>query len=317
MTPELSKLKPQMPVIVIGAACGDIILNMQQLPQSGGDEAAEETARQIGGCAFNVARALKRLGAEVINGIPVGNGSWGKAVEKAMEAEQLPVLLRHPDHDNGWCIAMVEPSKERTFITVEGCNQYFDERLLQQLPEPESSWVYVSGYELACEHCEPLRQWLLNLPEQYQLFVDPGPRIADIDDSFFRALLRRKPVLSVNRDELAVLVKNPHSIIEPAQSFVEENDIQLIARLDSEGARVFTPGSAPVQVEPEAVKVCDTVGAGDAHCGGTLMGLACGLPLAEATVLGNRVAAIVVSRPGADDPPFPEELINTPIGITH
>ena len=56
--------------------------------------------------------------------------------------------------------------------------------------------------------------------------------------------------------------------------------------------------------------LCDTVGAGDAHGGGTLMGLASGLPLAEAVRLGNLVAAIVVSRPGADGAPTRAELVN-------
>lgn len=198
MNLELTQLQPQMPVMVVGAAFGDIVLNMQQLPQSGGDEIAEETGRQIGGCAFNVARTLKRLGAEVINGIPVGNGSWGEAVEEAMKKEQLPALLRHPTHDNGWCLAVVEPSKERTFITVEGCEQHFDEPLLQQLPESESAWVYASGYELAGGQSQALQRWLLNLPEQSRIFVDPGPRIADFNHAFLSDLLAKNLVLTVN-----------------------------------------------------------------------------------------------------------------------
>ena len=307
MALELTKLQPRMPVTVVGAAFGDIILNMQQLPLSGGDEVAEETGRQIGGCAFNVARSLKRLGADVINGIPVGNGSWGQAIEKSMEAEQLPVLLRHPTHDNGWCIAVVEPSKERTFVTVEGCEQYIDEQLLQQLPECKSTWVYVSGYELVGKQNTSLRQWLLNLPEQYQIFVDPGPRITDFDDNLINSLLTKKIVLTVNRDELSVLLQQ-QTAFSAIQRFVDHHNIQLIARLDKEGAWVFAPQANAVEIEPEKIDVCDTVGAGDAHCGGTLMGLSCGLSLAEATALGNRVAAIVVSRPGADGAPFLEEL---------
>ena len=309
MTLELKKLQPQMPVTVVGAAFGDIILNMQQLPQSGGDEIAAETGRQIGGCAFNVARTLKRLGADVINGIPVGNGSWGEAVEKTMKEEQLPILLRHQTHDNGWCIAVVEPCKERTFITVEGCEQHFDEQLLQQLPESESAWVYASGYELVGEHSQALRQWLLNLPEQSRIFVDPGPRIADFDNGFLHDLLTRKLVLTVNRDELEILLNQQQNSFNSIQCFVDKHNIQLVARLDKEGAWVFTPRAEAVKVAPEKVDVCDTVGAGDAHCGGTLMGLSCGLSLADATVLGNRVAAVVVSRPGADGVPFLEELI--------
>ncbi|MGL5265769.1 MAG: ribokinase, partial [Plesiomonas shigelloides] len=73
-------LTAQTPVMVIGAAFGDVMLSMQRLPRSGGDEVASETGRQIGGCAFNVARVLARLGMPLINGIPVGTGIWGEAV---------------------------------------------------------------------------------------------------------------------------------------------------------------------------------------------------------------------------------------------
>jgi sugar/nucleoside kinase (ribokinase family) len=47
--------------VVIGAAFGDIILHLDALPQSGSDVSARDGGRQIGGCAFNVARALSRL----------------------------------------------------------------------------------------------------------------------------------------------------------------------------------------------------------------------------------------------------------------
>lgn len=51
-------LSPQRPIVVIGAAFGDIILHLDALPQSGSDVSARDGGRQIGGCAFNVARAL-------------------------------------------------------------------------------------------------------------------------------------------------------------------------------------------------------------------------------------------------------------------
>ena len=55
--------------------------------------------------------------------------------------------------------------------------------------------------------------------------------------------------------------------------------------------------------------VVDTIGAGDSHAGGTLAGLAAGWPLAEAILLGNAVAAWVVSHRGGDCAPTREELL--------
>ncbi|PSW18119.1 ribokinase [Photobacterium sanctipauli] len=321
---DLNSLTAKQPVIVVGAAFGDVMLGLDRLPQSGGDEIAQELGRHIGGCAFNVARALARVGNAPINAIPVGNGSWGREVEKAMAQEGLPILLRHPDHDNGWCIAMVDATKERTFITVDGCEQYWSDELLAQIPMPSQALVYVSGYELVSEQSAPLRQWLLNLPNEYRLFVDFGPRLADIDAEFIKQLLAKQPILTLNRDELALLnqrVNNQNidqginqgnhpaeSGIEEAVAFSARHNIALICRFDKDGAQICQPGFAPQPIPAFKVDVADTIAAGDSHCAGVLAGLSAGWTLETATTLGNMVAAIVVSRPGSDGAPSIDEL---------
>ena len=55
--------------------------------------------------------------------------------------------------------------------------------------------------------------------------------------------------------------------------------------------------------------VVDTIGAGDSHAGGTLAGLAAGWSLADAVLLGNAVAAWVVSHRGGDCAPARGELL--------
>lgn len=305
----MTPLLPTMPVMVIGAAFGDVMLEMNRLPASGGDEVARESGRQIGGCAFNVARALARLGATVINGITVGQGSWGTAVAAAMAAESLPVQLQDPDHDNGWCLALVEPDGERTFITVEGCEQYWDTHALNRLLPTAAAWLYASGYELTGTQGAPLLDWLLQLPEHITPFIDPGPRVSALTADEIAALLARGAIFSLNREEAAVLLGAPATAATVAR-FCLQQRASLIVREDKDGALVATPDGLCQRVDPVAITLCDTVGAGDAHGGGTLMGLASGLPLAEAVRLGNLVAAIVVSRPGADGAPTRSELLH-------
>ncbi|MFT8211687.1 MAG: PfkB family carbohydrate kinase [Symbiopectobacterium sp.] len=181
-------------VLVIGGACGDMLLGVPRMPLSGEDVEAKDNGLQIGGCAFNVARVLTRLGASVLNGMPVGNGNWGNAVETAMQALHLPVLMRHPDMDNGWCLAL-------------------------------------------------------------------------------------------------------------AQQYAARSGLTLICRLDKEGAWICPPDSAPEAVAPYPVTVVDSIGAGDAHCGGLLAGLSAGWSLTESVDLANRVAACMVAVQGSSQPP--------------
>ncbi|MGI9273439.1 MAG: PfkB family carbohydrate kinase [Endozoicomonas sp.] len=308
---NLHNFTPERPVVVIGAAFCDVMLGLDKLPEGGGDVIAEELDNQVGGCAFNVARALQRLSLKPVNAIPVGNGSKGRVVEAAMERENLPVLLRHPTHDNGWCLAMVEAGRERTFITIEGCEQHWSEQLLAQVAVPEHAIIYVSGYELVSQGSEALRNWLLEQGNDKTLFVDFGPRIADIDPVFIQKLLDKHPILTLNRDELKAL--NVAGIVgdNPQQTAIEIADtcnVSLICRFDKDGATVCLPGCEPVVVPAFKVKVTDTIAAGDSHAAGVIAGLASGLDLAQAVELGNSVAAIVVSRSGSDGAPTLDEL---------
>lgn len=272
---DYQKLSFHRPVVVVGAAFGDIMLSLESLPRSGEDVVAQETGRQIGGCAFNVARALSRLGCCPINGIPVGNGNWGQAVKAAMLKENIPVALYHPSHDNGWCMAIVEASRERTFITVDGCEQHWSEKLLAQIPTPDNAIVYVSGYELVSAESEPLRQWLLALGEDKSLFVDFGPRLRDIAPHFVDQLLTKRPTLTLNRDELALLNRaDTEAQIEHAIAFAEKHQLSLICRFDKDGATVCQPQSVPAVIPAFKVNVADTIAAGDSHCAGVIAGLA-------------------------------------------
>ncbi len=275
----------------------------------GGDEVGREVSRQIGGCAFNVARSPSRLGIAVTNGIPVGNGAWGKEIADAMKREKLIPLLRNESCDNGQCLAIVEPYKERAFITVEGREQHWTSALLARLPVGENAIIYVSGYELANKSSRPLKDWLLTMGKDKTLFVDFGPRLADIDAGFQEQLFLKKPILTLNEDELALLLKT-QADISSAMAFSNQHDIKLICRFDKEGAWVIEPHGRATRIAPYSVKaVVDTIGAGDGHCAGTLAGMAAHWALDRAVQLGNMVAAIVVGHPGANGAPTREELI--------
>ncbi|PSV33196.1 ribokinase [Photobacterium sp. GB-72] len=305
---NLKTLNQVLPVAIIGAAFGDIILTIKKLPTSGGDEVAREQSKQIGGCAFNVARSLARLGIDIINGIPVGNGPWGEMTKRAMQQEGLVPLLHNHRVDNGWCLAMVEPDKERTFITVEGCEQYWCEDQLNQLDISNGSLVYVSGYELVDKESEPLKKWLLSLDPSVRIFVDFGPRFAEIDSVFITQLLAKKTILTINRDEFKMLVRNNEASIDDAKKFSDASGVSLIYRLDKHGAWVIEPMSEAINIPAHNVEVVDTIAAGDSHCGGVLAGLSSGWSLADAARLGNAVAAIVVSTEGANGAPTILEL---------
>ncbi|BEN37001.1 TPA: PfkB family carbohydrate kinase [Serratia marcescens] len=303
----MSEWEAVTPVLVIGGAVGDLVMTLPRLPTSGEDIEAQPQARQIGGCAFNVARALVRLETPVINGMPVGNGEWGAAAEAAMGELGLEVLLRHGQMDNGWCLALVEPDGERTFITVSGCESQWNKAQLATLPLTEHTLIYASGYELAGESGEALREWLTRMPFDQPRLIDPGPRIAQLSEDFFAMLSDSHTLLTLNRDEVAALC-GAGDAVEAAHRYAAAHNLTLICRLDRDGAWICDGRTPPLHVPAYPVDVVDTIGAGDAHCAGLLAGLSAGWPLPQAVDLANRVAACVVASLGAANPPDWQQL---------
>ncbi|MBD8453750.1 PfkB family carbohydrate kinase [Serratia rubidaea] len=298
----MSEFSAVTPVLVLGGAVGDLVMTLPRLPVSGEDIEARPQGRQIGGCAFNVARVLCRLGVPVVNGMPVGNGEWGVAVEAAMQALGLPVLLRHGQMDNGWCLALAEPNGERTFITVSGCEAQWNKAQLATLPLTPETLVYANGYELVGEPGAALREWLTRLPfDQYRL-IDPGPRVGLLGEEFFAMLSDSHTLLTLNRDEVAILCGDGDPV-EAAQRYAAARNFTLICRLDSDGAWICDGKHPPQHIAAYPVEVVDTIGAGDAHCAGLLTALSAGWPLPQAVDLANRVAACVVASRGADAAP--------------
>jgi hypothetical protein len=69
---------------VLGAAVIDVIADAYALPWRGCDIELKQQGVNIGGCALNIAIALKRLGIAAQNALPVGHGVWADIIRNAM-----------------------------------------------------------------------------------------------------------------------------------------------------------------------------------------------------------------------------------------
>lgn len=298
-------LNNQRQLCVVGAAVVDIVVETPKLPERGGDIELEEKGIHVGGCALNIAIALNRLGIDSLNALPIGKGNWATLIETSMAENGVTSKLRNDQADNGWCMALVEPDGERTFLSVSGVENQWDEALLRSLALQDDALVYISGYQLASKSGELLVSWLESLPQTTDVFVDFGPRIAEIPDSLLKRLLTLKPIVSLNRQEARALG------MDDAESFTrawyKKYHCPLILRIDSDGA-LFADAQFNGCVLPFKAVVIDTIGAGDSHAGGVLAGLASGWELADAVLLGNAIASYVVSHRGGDCAPNQAEI---------
>lgn len=276
----LPELTTRQPVMVVGAAVIDVIADAYALPWRGCDIELKQQSVNVGGCALNIAVALKRLGIEAGNALPLGQGVWAEIIRNRMAKEGLISLIDNAEGDNGWCLALVEPDGERTFMSFSGV---------------ENQWN---------------REWLEEL-QDVTPFIDFGPRIGDIPDALLARIMACRPLVSLNRQEAEIAAERfalSAEITTLGKQWQEKFAAPLIVRLDKEGAWYFS-NDASGCIPAFPTQVVDTIGAGDSHAGGVLAGLASGLPLADAVLLGNAVASWVVGHRGGDCAPTREELL--------
>ncbi|MGR5555481.1 PfkB family carbohydrate kinase [Vibrio fortis] len=293
-------LKNKRQLCLIGAAVVDIVTETPALPERGTDIELTEKGIHVGGCALNIAIALKQLDVESTNALPIGQGQWADIITASMAEKGIHSSLKDSSGDNGWCLALVEPDGERTFLSVSGVENNWSAETLNQLSLEDDAIIYLSGYQLSSACGEQLISWLETLPSTIDLFIDFGPRLGDVPPTLFKRLIALKPIVSLNRQEAEILG------MQEVNAFVEEwyrnYACPLILRIDSDGA-LFATAEGYGNVAPFRATVVDTIGAGDTHAGGVLAGLASGWELADAILLGNAVASYVVSHVGGDCAP--------------
>jgi sugar/nucleoside kinase (ribokinase family) len=305
--------QPLVRLVFAGEAIVDLLMWVPALPERGGDMLAESSSVQVGG-GFNIMAAAARQGLPVVYAGGHGTGPWGDKVRAALAAEDITVLRPpDPDADTGFDVALVEAGGERTFVTSLGAESVRESAAWDPVRVRAGDAVYVSGYGLvAPESGAILGAWAAGLPAEVLLFVDPGPLIADIPDAVLGPVLSRCDWWSCNQREAALLtgVSDP---VEAARRLAGRTGrAGVIVRSGRSGCvlalRAPGPDLSLSLVPAPAVVAVDTTGAGDAHAGVFLAGLAAGLPPGVAASRANAAAALVVTRPGPAVAPSRAEL---------
>ncbi len=296
-------------VLVIGAAIIDEVIKIDKLPTSGADIMGELVQANIGGCAWNVLLGLKRLGISPTCGILCGNGANAELIKLAIENNGFEAIFHSKSHDNGKCLAFVEPSGERTFLTFAGAEEYWDNDMFAILDNLRFDYVYLSGYELACPTGDIIARNIASLKGAPTIIVDLGPRIADIKGEVLKELLKCNVIFSMNEDEALSYSINCDNSTDAGEQISTRLGKPVILHAGADGAYMFD-GDVKEHVPVRIANIVDTIGAGDAHTAGLIAGLAHGLAPAEALALGNEVARYVVERVGSDCSPTVEELLN-------
>lgn len=287
----------------------DLVMALDTLPATGGDVLAQSASFEAGG-GFNVMAAARRNGLPVVYLGRHGNGRFGDLARAAMQAEGVEMAqTASTDKDTGLCVSLTEATTERTFISHIGAEGDLSADDLARMVPQAGDYVYVSGYSLLLEgKAQALLDWVLALPRAITVVFDPGPLVKAPDSALMMALLPRINIWTSNGPE-ALAFTGAGTL---ADALIDLNrhlpvDALLVVRDGPNGCWVSRNGQAE-HVPGFKVKAVDSNGAGDAHAGVFMAGLAHGLTPSQAARRANAAAALAVTRWGPATSPTTAEV---------
>lgn len=288
-----------------GQVIVDLVMALETLPATGGDVLAQSASFEAGG-GFNVMAAARRNGLPVVYLGRHGNGRFGDLARAAMQAEGVEMAqAASPDKDTGLCVSLTEATTERTFISHLGAEGELTAEDLARVVPQADDYVYVSGYSLLLEgKAQALLDWLLALPREITVVFDPGPLVKAPESALMAALLPRIDIWTSNGPEVLAFTgaATLAQALSALQRYLPEGALRVV-RDGPNGCWVNAE-----QVPGFKVTAVDSNGAGDAHAGVFIAGLANGLAPAQAARRANAAAALAVTRWGPATSPGTAEV---------
>lgn len=308
-------------VIHTAQALVDEVIELPELPVRGSNAVATSRTRYAAS-AVNVLLAAARSGARCVHAGSIGSGPNGDLVRSVLHTAGVRISSPPvPRIDTGVCLVLLEPSAERTFVTVQGAERVVTEASLGTSEPVPGDVVCVSGYSLFGATRDPLLAWLDTLPDGVAVVLDPGAPFADLDDDALGRTLARTTVWTGNADEADGLARRgdgapPRDAATPTMPIAES--APRVASLLPDGAVVVVrDGPAGCVVTREGRTTThpgfpetpvDTNGAGDTHTGVLVAQVAAGAPWDVAVERANAAGAIKVTRRGPDTAPTAAEI---------
>ena len=244
--------------------------------------------RDFGGCAGNIAYALKQLGGEPLPLAALGND--GEEYLQRMRDLGIATDHVHARSDTYTAQAMIMTDCDNNQITAfhPGAMMFAHELPVPQREDIRLAIVAPDGREAMIAHAQ-------QLCERGVPFVfDPGQGLPMFDGAELARFIEQATWVTVNDYEGKMLCERTGWTLTEISRRVEA----LMVTLGAQGCEIWIDGqrSHVDAVVPDAV--VDPTGCGDAWRGALLYGLERGWPVEACARLGNRLGAIKIAQRG-------------------
>lgn len=283
-------------VLVVGSANADLVVPADRRPGPGETVLGGDTVISPGGKGANTAVAAARLGANVALLAAIGDDGHGAMLTESLrEAGVHTGLVQTVARPTGAAYITVTPDGENSILVSPGANLALEPTALDGALTGVK--VMVASLEVPLPTVDRAVATAWQAGVRTLLNLSPPTNLGE-------ATLTALDVLLVNEHEAGWLLG---AAVEPAK-LLDLGPRSAVITRGARGALVVTASGVTELTAPK-VKAVDTTGAGDAFAGALAAALAAGSDLETAARRAVGVAAISVTRPGAQ-PSYPsgEEL---------
>lgn len=289
------------PIVVVGSINLDFVARTRRIPPAGETVTGSSLQTFFGGKGANQAVGVARLGYPVIMIGRVGDDEYGERLRRGLSDAGVDVsaVRRAPGVSSGAALISVGSDGSNSIIVVPGANGLLTPAgleaefpilssagmILMQLEAPLSAVMFVAEFA-----------W----PRRIPVILDPAPA-----RKLPARLLRKVAWLTPNEREACALCGveaarlNPRNTKHYAGTLLAKGPQNVVIKLGERGAFWIGADGANAQAPAFKVRPVDSTAAGDAFNAGLAVALMKGSSPLEALEFASAVAALSVTRAGA------------------
>lgn len=285
-------------IVVVGSSNMDLVVKSPRIPAVGETILGEDFIMTPGGKGANQAVAAAKLGAEVYLVAKLGQDVFAEQSLRNFEKEgvRTEYIVRTAEAPSGVALITVDHAGDNVIVVAPGANQKLSPQDIQEARGAiVSSGALVAQLEVPLETVEFAAR--LAHDSNVPFVLNPAPA-QNLDTE----LLAMVDVLTPNETEAEILtgvkVTDENSAKMAAYELMERGVKAVILTMGSKGF-LFSDGEKTEFVPAIKVDAVDATAAGDAFTGALAVGLAQDKALFDAALFANYVAALSVTKMGA------------------
>ena len=285
-------------IVVVGSSNMDLVVKSPRIPVKGETILGGDFIMTPGGKGANQAVAAAKLGAEVYFLAKLGDDIFGRQslsnFQKA--AVQTEYVVQTKDAPSGVALITVDDAGDNVIVVAPGANlELSPDDVKQAQPVIASSGAVAAQLEVPLETVEFAAR--LANDAGVPFILDPAPA-----QKLSPEFLRMVDVLTPNETEAEILtgieVTDENSALAAAKDLLQRGVKAVILTMGAKGYLLATNDGAQF-VPSVKVDAVDATAAGDAFTGSLGVGIAQGKTLRDAALFANHVAALSVTKMGA------------------